>query len=46
MYKKKLASSPIWALREPVKKKKYGIIWEFFPYWGGEVLINPKTFVI
>ena len=25
-------------------KKKYGIIWEFFPTWGG-VFPNPKTFV-
>ena len=28
------------------QKKKYGIFWEFFPYGGGRVSPNPKTFVI
>ena len=32
-------------LGEP-SKKIYGIIWEFFPTWGGGDLLNPKTFVI
>ena len=31
-------------IREALKKK-YGIIWEFFPTWGG-VFPIPKTFVI
>ena len=32
---------PAW-LREALKKK-YGIIWEFFPTWGGGVFPIPKS---